>query len=286
MTHDLHHLFNPRSIAMIGISTNPAKFGGGFWTKVLQGMGYTGNIYPVSPKLNEFSGLKVYPSIRDIPSSVDLTSVTIPAQNTPQLMEDCAAKGVKGASLFTGGFSETGEEAGIRLESEITQIARRGGVRLIGPNCPGIYCPKGRVSFGSEFPRESGPVGYMCQGGGNSFRLILEGANRGIRFSKAISHGNACDLNQADFLEYFTRDPETEIIAIYVEGVRDGERFVEALSKAAKVKPVILLKGGRTEAGSRAASSHTGAITGNEAAWDALCRRTAVVRLQACAQAA
>lgn len=233
----------------------------------------------MNPKGGEIGGLKVYPSIKDIPGPVDYAIASVPARLSPQLMQDCVAKGVKAVHFFTAGFSESGDEKGIALEAEIAQIAKRGGVRLVGPNCMGIYCPESRLSYWSEFPKESGPIAYLCQSGGNSIHLVQMGAPRGLRFSKVVSYGNASDLNESDFLEYFIQDTSTKIIAMYIEGVRDGQRFIETLDKAAKVKPVIMLKGGVAEAGTRAVVGHTGALAGSNATWDALCKQLRVIRV-------
>jgi acyl-CoA synthetase (NDP forming) len=182
-------------------------------------------------------------------------------------------------TFFTAGFSETGEEEGIRLEKEIVEIARRGRVRLIGPNCLGIHSPKMGITF-EPCSRESGHVGFLSQSGGNARELIIMGAEQGIHFSKAISYGNAADLNEADFLEYFARDKDTEIIAAYIEGIKQPRRFLRVLGEATEAKPVVILKGGKTEAGKGAVASHTGALAGTKETWDALCRQRGVIQVQ------
>jgi acyl-CoA synthetase (NDP forming) len=277
MTNDLQHLFYPRSIALIGISTNPLKFGGGFWINVLHELGYSGKIYPVSPKLNEFNGLKVYPTVRDIPESVDLAIVTIPAHLTPQFMEDCVYKGVKFVQFYTAGFSETGEEEGIKLERELLKIANRGGVRIIGPNCMGVYSPKSGICWRYDFPRKSGPLGIMAQSGWNAVEIVKLGATHGVLCSELISYGNASDLNESDFLDYFASDPETKVVASYIEGVRDGRCFFTTLSRVSKIKPFIILKGGRTDAGTRAVASHTSSLAGTNEIWNAVMKQSGAI---------
>jgi acyl-CoA synthetase (NDP forming) len=274
---DLEHIFHPESIAVVGAS--PHNSTTEIFLNPLIQFGYKGKLYPVHPKANEVSGLKAYPSILDVPGPVDHVSCGIKAALTPQLMKECAAKGVKLVQIFTAGFTESGEEPGIRLEKEITEIARRGNVRVLGPNCMGIYCPSSGISFDASFPKESGCVGFLAQSGGNSINVVRPGAVRGIRFSKVVSFGNACDLNESDFMEYFAHDSETRIIIGYIEGTRDGRRFVEALRKAAEVKPVIMFKGGVTEAGTRAAASHTGSLAGTNAVWSSLFRQSGVMQV-------
>ena len=273
----LEYIFHPRSIAVVGASTQPSNPAADVFIQPLLILDYPGPIYPVNPKGGELLGLKVYPTLADVPGPVDLATICVPAPLVPQMMADCAHKGVKLAQIFTAGFSESGE-AGERLEAEIAAIARRGGVRVIGPNCMGIYCPGTGLSFNPYFPRDSGAVGYLSQSGANINDVVEPGVHRGLRFSKVVSYGNACDLNECDFLEYLAGDPETQIIAMYIEGIRDGQRFVKALSQATRAKPVTILKGGRTQGGSRATLSHTSSLAGDDAVWDALCRQMGVIQ--------
>ena len=272
---ELEYLFHPQGIAVVGVSQNPANLGRQFFLPLIQ-LQYKGNLYPVGLEDSEIAGLKIYKSILDIPEPIDYVICCIPASATPQLVEDCVKKKVKVVQFFTSGFSETGEEEGKELEQKLVDIAHRGGVRLMGPNCLGIYCPSQGLSFLNTTPSlaRSGQVGFLSQSGGNSRELIEIGSVRGIYYSKGISFGNACDLNESDFLEYFTQDKETKIIGVYIEGVKDGRRFFRALRAAARIKPTIILKGGQTEAGSQAALSHTGSLAGNEIVWQAICQQT------------
>jgi acyl-CoA synthetase (NDP forming) len=276
---DLKHLFHPRSIAIVGVSSNPEARRRDRFLRPLLDFRFEGPIYPINPKGGEILGLKILPSIKDVPGVLDFVIATTPARFGPQLIKDCNAKGVKFVYFFTSGFSETGDNEGIELENEMVRIANVRGLRIVGPNCMGVYCPRARLSYRSDFPKEQGSVGSLCQSGGNSIMLVQMGASRGVRFSKVISYGNACDLNESDLMEYFLHDPDTEIIAIYVEGVKDGQRFISVLTQAAKVKPIVLLKGGVSEAGTRTVASHTGSLAGSDAAWDALCRQLGVIRV-------
>lgn len=275
---DLDGLFNPKSVAIIGISTTKAYDNmAATYLKAIVQCNFSGGIYPINLKGGEFRGFKVYPNVKDVPDSVDYVISCIPAPLVPQLVRDCAAKGVKAVQLFTSGFSEDGTEEGRRLESEICDIARQSDIRLIGPNCMGVYCPKAGLSFAPDYSTESGSVALICQSGGNAIYFIRHAAQRGVRFSKVISFGNAADVDENDLLEYLTSDTETKIIAGYIEGLKDGRRFSKALRRAAAAKPVIMMKGGCTEAGARAVVSHTGALAGAARIWDGLLRQAGVI---------
>jgi acyl-CoA synthetase (NDP forming) len=276
---DIGFVFCPQSIAVVGASSNPDSRANQNFLRPLLDFDYQGKIYPVNPYQGEIMGWKAYASILDIPGPVDYVICAIPAPLTPKLVQDCVTARVKVVTFFTAGFSETGEEEGIRLEREIVEIARQGGVRLIGPNCLGIHYPKIGITFETLGSRESGHVGFLSQSGGNARELIVTGTERGIHFSKGVSYGNAGDLNEADFLEYFAHDNDTEIIAAYIEGIKQPQRFLRVLGEATKAKPVIILKGGKTEAGKGAVASHTGALAGSKETWDALCRQRGVIQV-------
>jgi len=192
-------------------------------------------------------------------------------------MEDCVAKGVKAAHIFTAGFSETGKEEGKKLEAQVAAIARDGGIRVIGPNCMGIYYPAAGITFSPTFSKEAGKVSFVSQTGAGATRFVYLANDVGIHFSKIISYGNAIDLDAPDFLEYLADDAETEIITCYIEGVRDGRRFLEAIKRCLKTKPVIVLKAGLTESGAGAAASHTASLAGSESVWDAFFKQTGAI---------
>jgi len=275
--HDLDFLFHPNSVALVGITTAETWH----WTLTfLEGLleiGFDRPLYLVNPKGGEIRGHKVYTSLRDVPGNIDYVIGLVNAQIAPRLVEECAEKGVRAIHFCTAGFSETGEADRVKLELELAETARQKGIRIIGPNCMGIYCPQSRLSFSPAFPKESGPVGVISQSGGNSIFLVRQASLRGVRFSKVISYGNACDINESDLLEYLASDPDTRIIALYIEGIKDGKRFRRAMEQAAREKTVILLKGGATEGGARAASGHTAALAGSQAAWDALCKQLGII---------
>lgn len=274
-------LFHPRSVALVGITTsNPEHWTRGFLEGYLKlDFPSLGKLYLVNPRGGTVEGLKVYESIRDIPDTLDFVVGLVPSRSASQLVKDAAAKGVKFIHFCTAGFSEIEGEEGKRMEAELLRTAREHKIRIIGPNCLGIYCPESRMSFSRLFPAESGPVAFISQSGGNSNYFVRQAALRGIRFSKVISYGNAADLNESDFLEYLADDPETKIIAMYLEGIRDGGRFHRVLKYAAGKKPVVLLKGGTTTAGARAVMGHTSSLAGSSNIWESVCRQAGAIQV-------
>ena len=278
--HPLDHMFHPRSIAIVGVSQDLPKF----WIKMLYfdsliNSGYPGQIYLVNPKGGEMAGFPIYRTLSEIPGPVDHVVVSIPAKYTPQLMEECMAKDVRVVHMFASGFAETGEPDRIALQDQIVETARKGGIRIIGPNCLGIYYPKGGIGLSPDFPKDPGSIGYLCQSGGNVDFMVRHAAARGLRFSRVVSYGNACDINESDLLEYFAEDPETKVVAAYIEGVGDGRRFAQAIRKAASAKPVVVFKGGYTDGGLRAAASHTGSLAGTDAVWDGVIKQVGAIRV-------
>jgi acyl-CoA synthetase (NDP forming) len=213
---DLEFIFHPNSIALVGITTTAPEH----WTRTfLDGLiefEFDHPFYLVNPKDGEIKGHKVYTSLKDVPGSVDHVIGLVNARLALELVEECAQKGVRAIHFCTAGFSETGEEWRIKLEAELAEVARRKGIRIIGPNCMGIYCPQSRLSFSAAFPRESGPVGLISQSGGNSIYLVRQAALRGVRFSKVVSYGNACDINESELLEYLANDADTKMIDVLV----------------------------------------------------------------------
>jgi acyl-CoA synthetase (NDP forming) len=269
---NLDVVFNPKSVALVGASPENMLSFAGFSMISLKAAGFPA-IYPVNPKYTEAFGLPCYPSVSAIPGPVDHVVVCISAERVLQLLDDCARKGVKSVHFFTAGFSESGEQSGVDLEQAMLRKARAGGFRIIGPNCTGLFIPRARFSMATRLPMDPGGVAFMSQSGGHSQDLPLHAGPRGIRFSKVISYGNALDIDECELLEYFASDPETTVIAAYIEGVREGNRFRDVLQNAAAKKPVVIYKGGNSEAGLRAARSHTASLTSSVQAFRALCRQ-------------
>ena len=261
-------ILHPRSVAIVGASANPDTPGYDY-VKSIKEFGFAGDIYPVNPKGGEILGLTVYPSLADIPGEVDYVISCIPADYIMDVVRDAAARKTKAMQLFTGRFSETGRPEGVEAERQLLELARADGIRLIGPNCMGVLYPAHGLSFRLDMSRKAGPVGFLSQSGNLLFEITHFGEPRGLHFSKAVSYGNGVDLDESDFLEYFADDPETKVVGAYLEGVKDGQRFLAALKKCSAKKPVVVLKGGRTSAGSRTAASHTAALAGAAQVWDA-----------------
>ncbi len=271
----IDELFHPRSIAIVG-APRGMKAGSVFLSALLQ-QGFRGKIYPVNPKAKEIEGLKAYPSVTQIPGSVDLAIILVPHHSATEAVKECALKGVKGAVLFTAGYKETGTEEGRALEAELVRAARTAGMRLIGPNGMGFYSPKTGLSFFPQMSSNPGPVGIISQSGSLTNILGVMAPQVGIRFSKVISSGNECDLTAADFLTYLGNDSETGLIGAYIEGVKDGHYFLQALKAAARQKPVIIWKVGSTVEGCRASAAHTGALAGSAKIWQAIMQQSGAI---------
>ena len=272
----LDYMFHPRSVAVVGASTQD---GPGSFVSATKEMGFTGDLYPVNPKATEIAGLTCYPSLHDIPGHVDHVISSVPLRFVEQLVEDAIEKDVKVIHFFTAGFSETGDEDASALERRILDRASAAGIRVIGPNCMGLYVPSSGMAFMPGMPKEPGNVALLSQSGANAGEFCRTGAVRGLRYSKVVSYGNGTDVRESELLEYCAEDPDTHVIACYIEGLRDGAHFMRALKKAARAKPVAILKGGRTEEGSRAASSHTGSLAGSLDIFDAAVRQAGAVRV-------
>lgn len=276
---ELDRLFYPKTIAVVGASPDgdPFRWGGKTFIEGLVRQNYRGKVYPVHPKAETVLGLKACKSVCDIPDDVDLAIFSIPASAALKVMEDCIKKRVKFVHIFTAGFTETGLDERARLEQEIARIAKEGNVRIVGPNCMGVYCPESGIAWVKDFPTETGPVGFVSQSGQLAGHFIEVGKPRGITFSKVISYGNASDLQCHDFLKYLAEDESTRIIGSYIEGLRDGRAFFEIAKELTLKKPFVVWKGGQTEGGSRAVSSHTAAIAGSRDLWRALCKQTGII---------
>lgn len=274
-------VFFPKSLAVVGATSDKVfkiNIGNRFIEALLE-FGFTGKLYAVGISEGEVSGLKIYQNVKDIPSELDYVIAVIPNRLIPQLVEDCGQKGVKVIHLFVSGFGEIEDKMGTELQEKILHIAKNYGIRLIGPNCMGTYCPSTHLTFALGFSAVAGHVGYLSQSGGQSILGIKEANRRNIFFSKVVSYGNAADINECDLIEYFTSDPDTDIIVAYIEGTNHGPRLFELLKEATKRKPVVLFKCAATEGGSQAAVSHTSAIAGSELTWEALLHQTGAIRV-------
>jgi acetyl coenzyme A synthetase (ADP forming)-like protein len=273
----LTSFFNPKSVAIVGASRQKGKVGYEILANLVAG-GYEGKIFPVNPKADSIDGLKCYPDLAAIGAAPELAIIIVPAQFVPAVMEECVRVRVKSAIIITAGFKEVGPE-GKKLEQEIVQIARRGGIRFIGPNCLGVISPthKLNASFGGDLPVPGG-IGYISQSGA-LLAAILDLANaNGIGFSSLVSIGNKADIDELDVIQAFGADRDTKVVAGYLESITDGDVFVREAEEISGRKPILLMKSGGTEAGARAASSHTGSLAGGEVAYESAFRRAGVIR--------
>ena len=282
IVEQLDPIFKPKSIAILGASNTPGKWGYLMVDRPLK-TGYSGAIYPVNPKKGDILGLRTYQSILDIPDQVDLAVVTAPAANTPQLMQECVEKGVKGAVLIPGGFAEVGSE-GKALQDEVVRIAREGRIRFVGPNGMGIWSASGQLNLCFEQAPKPGPIAFISQSGTFGGYLSQIASARGYGLSKFISIGNQADLTASEYLEYLAEDEDTKAIVFYMEGFRDGRRFFHLAREVIGKKPIIIYKGGSTGAGARATLSHTASLAGCEEVFEGMCRQVGLIRAQEAAQ--
>jgi acetyltransferase len=270
-------IFCPKSIAVIGASNNPFKWGYRMVNNPLKS-GYKGRIYPVNPKEEKVAGLKAFPSIVKVPEDVDLAIIVVPAHVVPQVMEECAEKGVKGAIIISAGFAEIGPE-GERLQEEVVKIARSKGIPFVGPNSNGIWNADVNLNLAfREQPPASGPIGFISQSGAYGGFLAMMAKAHGYGINKYVHMGNEAYLVETDYIQYFAEDPNIKVIVGYIEGFRNGRRFFELAKDIVRKKPIVLYKAGRTETGAKAVVSHTASIAGSDEIFEAVCKQTGVIR--------
>jgi len=274
----LRYLFRPRNVAILGASRDPSAWGHVILKNIID-YGFEGKIYPVNPKVDSLLGLKCYPDIRTIPDDIDLAVIAVPAGIVPQVMEGCVEKGVKVAVVITAGFSETGPE-GERLEKEVVRIARKGGIRFVGPNCMGVFVARSKLDavFTATVPKP-GRIAFVSQSGAFAGSTLYWATMRDIGFSAVISVGNQADLELSDYLMYLADDEETAVTIAYIEGVKDGAKFMKALEYYTSKKPLVVMKLGRTPSGAKAAASHTASLAGRDEIYDAVFRKYGVIRV-------
>lgn len=266
-------LFAPSTIAVVGASATSVA-GGNRFIRHLKAFGYPGKIFPIHPSAAEIEGMPAFSSVSETPAPIDYAYVAVAAQQVPKLLRSFAGR-VRVAQVMSSGFSESA--GGHDLEDELVRAAHEAKIRVIGPNCLGVYSPRARVTFTERTTDEAGSVGIICQSGGLGVDIIRRGQNRGVRFSGLVTVGNCADVRPHELLEYFLASPETKVIGLYLEGAGDGRHLFKALRAAEGRKPVVILKGGRTGQGRRAAASHTGALAGSDEGWKALAAQTGAV---------
>jgi acyl-CoA synthetase (NDP forming) len=261
----LECIFNPRSVAVVGASASPDKMGYMCVGNLLE-LGYKGKVYPVNPGLAQLFGLKAYPSLSAIPGEIDLAMVVIPAELSLAAVEECAAKGVKGVILVSGGFREVGTKAGARLQSKLKDIADRAGMKIIGPNTLGFINPKAKLNASFQYTlslSQAGNVGVAAQSGGATIYTVHALTNQNVGVSKAVGLGNRCNLDFDELVGYFGQDKDTEVVALYIEGLEEPRKLLNVAKKVARRKPIIVYKAGRGEGVEKSTLSHTGALAGN-----------------------
>ena len=277
---DLRMFFEPRSVAIVGASRKQGKIGN-FILRNNLFLGYRGPIYPVNPGVSEIEGLKCYPSVAAIPEAVELAVIALPAHLVVDVMKDCQRKKVKGVVIISSGFSEIAGE-GMERQRELVRLAAEAGIRVLGPNTTGILNPAGRftTTFVDLKGVKAGGIGFVAQTGmfaGMMFQWIFSSQHFGL--SKVIGLGNKADITDHDALDYLAQDEATRGVIMYLEGVRDGKRFLDSASRLVRRKPLVVIKGGKTEEGARAAQSHTGSLAGRDEIFEALFRQAGAIRV-------
>ncbi len=275
-TRDLAGFFNPRSLAILGVSQKPTGLGGNSFLHHFLEAGFKGKIYPVHPKMTEIMGIKVWPSLAALPEKPGLLMISVQAHAVPGILEECGRLGIRHIHILTAGFSELGTEEGRRLEAQVTAIARKNDLLIIGPNCMGPYSPSAHLTAWGAVPGIDGSLGIISQSGGITQRLTEYVCSLGVGVSKAASIGNAAVLDSPDFLEFMAEDEAVRVIAMYVENIRDGRRLFQVTKKTATRKPIVFLEGGQSERGAATVSSHTGRMAGNMKMWGAFFAQTGV----------
>lgn len=268
----------PRSLAIVGASGDPSKFGN-ILLRAIRDFGYKGQIYPINPRQNEIEGYKAYPSITAIPGEVDATYICTGAATVLSAVKECKEKGIPAVTVLSAGFKETGTEEGWELEEELKKLSGD-GLRIMGPNCFGVYCPAGGITqiSGEKNSRESGPLGMISQSGGICEEICRASRDYSMNISKAFSYGNACDITEEELLRYLEADDNTKIIGAYMEGTRKGREFVSILQRLVPKKPVVIFKGGLTPSGAKMVASHTASLGGSEQIWNAVFKQTGATR--------
>lgn len=277
---DLRQFFNPESIAIVGVPREGYRFGGMSFLKKLLEAGFPGRIYPINPKAKEIRGLKAYGDLSALPEVPDLAMVSVSARLIPSILSECARIGLRHIHILSSGFKETGTEEGIRLEEDITSISREKGLLVIGPNCMGPYCPSSHLTAWGAIPGLDGPLGIISQSGGITQRLTEHSCSLGVGVNKAVSFGNAAVLDSTEYLEFMAEEEGIGVIAMYLEGVKDGRKFFRLTREVSRKKPIVLWKGGESEAGALTAASHTGGMAGEQRIWKGFFRQTGVIQVR------
>jgi len=262
-----------KSVAVVGVSPNF----GYYWVYSMLQWEHNLRLWFISRRGGEILGHKILTQIDEIPEKIDYAIIRVPYTIVPQTLRECYKQGAKAVTIFTSGFSELGTEEGMERENEIRRILDETGMRAFGPNCMGLMYPKIGFAFMPTIKRLAGNVGFLSQSGGVAITTYTAGVESGVGFSKVFSFGNQVDITPQELLDFFREDAETEAIGAYLEGVKNGKKILDSMKKLADRKPIVVLKGGRSTEGSRAAASHTGALAGSREIWQAAFRQANVV---------
>jgi acyl-CoA synthetase (NDP forming) len=274
--HFLEPIFKPKSIAIIGASTQVEKWGHRMVVRPFN-TGFRGTLYPVNPGAKEIGGVACFPSISDLPPNIDLAVVTLPSNQVPEALGQCIRQGIRGAVVISAGFAEAGPE-GKQLQDEILSIAREGRIPLVGPNCMGLWSEAVSLNLAFDEAPMRGPIAFISQSGTLGNYLMLLARAKGYGFRGFVSGGNQAMLEAADYLEYFGEDEKTRALILYAEGFQDAGRFFRIARQVARKKPILVYKAGRFAVGVRAARSHTASMAGNDQVFEALCRQAGLIR--------
>jgi acyl-CoA synthetase (NDP forming) len=277
---DLEGFFNPLSIAVVGVPRQSGGFDGGTFLARFLSFGFPGRLYPINPTADEIQGLRAYPSLSSLPETPDLALVAVRAPLVPAILEECARIGLRHIHILTSGFSELGTQEGRELEERIASISEESGLLVIGPNCMGPYCPSNGLTAWGAMPGMSGPVGVISQSGTITQRATEYLYSLGIGTEKAVSMGNATVLDGPDYLEFMAEDERIGVIAMYLESVKDGRRFLCLAREVGRKKPIIIWKGGESEAGAVTVASHTGSLAGEGRLWEAFFRQSGATQVR------
>ena len=286
-TPDLKSFFAPASVALVGATDDLTRFAGRVLMRMVN-FGYQGKIFPVNPRFTEVGGLKCYPTVRDLPEAPDHVGIVVPTGLVMEILEDCAARGARFATVYSGGFAETGTPEGRAMQAAIADFARKTGMRIMGPNCNGVvnfidgFAMTTSATVATRQP--AGNVGVVAQSGGaGQVNVMWRAQEAGVGISYEVSCGNSADLDILDFMRFMIDDPATDVIMVLAESIPAGARLFEVARLAAeRAKPIVMVKLGRTEAGSHAAASHTGALVGADDVCDAALRQCGIIRVDDC----
>ncbi|MHA1476788.1 MAG: acetate--CoA ligase family protein [Promethearchaeota archaeon] len=284
--HFLYPFLNPRSIAIFGANNNLLTTMGSMQLRnIIAGGGFSSNIYPVHPRLDNVQGFKAYKSVKDLPIVPDLAFLILPTRAVPQVMEECGEKGIKNLLITSGGFREIGEE-GVKLSKKIDDIARKHNMRFIGPNCLGIYnawygFPEKENAYINTFwpyaTPKRGNISIISQSGTIAAQTFWHAREMGVNISKSISIGNERNIDMVDFLKYFKDDPQTEVIGLYIEEIKRGKEFIKLVKEITPKKPIVAIYTGGTKAANRSIKSHTGSLSGDQKIYDAVFKDSGII---------